>query len=205
MVLTAMDDPDTPLPAAYEAILTRSVGLGFTMNSDVLTGALLRTLAAGKPGGRLLELGTGCGLGTSWLLDGMDAAASLVSVDTDARVQEIARSELGADARLSLVRQDGGEFLEGCTERFDLIYADALPGKFTHRETALGLLHPGGLYVVDDLLPQPHWPEGHQQRVDAFVAAMQAADGFHMTLLTWSTGIIVATRARETSRAGTAS
>jgi predicted O-methyltransferase YrrM len=36
--------------------------VGFTMASDAWTGALLRTLAAAKPGGSLLELGTGTGL-----------------------------------------------------------------------------------------------------------------------------------------------
>jgi len=37
--------------------------LGFTMGSEPRTGALLRTLAASKPGGRFLELGTGTGVG----------------------------------------------------------------------------------------------------------------------------------------------
>ena len=81
------------------------------MNSDVLTGTLLRSLAASKPGGRILELGTGCGLSACWLLDGMTADGSLVSVDTDASFQAIARGdELGTDLRLTLVLRDGGEY-----------------------------------------------------------------------------------------------
>jgi len=39
------------------------------MPSDVMVGALLRLLAAAKPGGRMLELGTGTGLATAWVLD----------------------------------------------------------------------------------------------------------------------------------------
>ena len=39
--------------------------------------------------------------------------------------------------------------------RFDLIYADAWPGKFTHLDRALSLLTRGGIYFIDDLLPQP--------------------------------------------------
>jgi predicted O-methyltransferase YrrM len=41
--------------------------LDFGMASDPLTGALLATLAASKPGGRFLELGTGTGGATAWL------------------------------------------------------------------------------------------------------------------------------------------
>ena len=62
-----------PFPPGYERILGRSREIEFPMNSDVLTGNLLRTLAASKPASAFLELGTGCGLGTSWILDGMDA------------------------------------------------------------------------------------------------------------------------------------
>ena len=181
-------------PAQYERILARSQEIGFTMNSDVLTGSLLRTLAASKPAGKLLELGTGCGLGTCWLLDGMDAGASLISVDSDVKVQGIAASALATDPRLELVLRDGGEFLESCRDRFDLIYADAWPGKFTHLEQALALLNRGGIYLVDDLLPQPAWPDGHQPRADALVAALEGLSGFEMTKLTWSTGLIIATK-----------
>ena len=57
-----------PLPAALETIEARAAALGFDMNSDREVGLLLAALAASKPGGRVLELGTGCGLGAAWLL-----------------------------------------------------------------------------------------------------------------------------------------
>ncbi|WP_145713306.1 O-methyltransferase [Chitinophaga japonensis] len=82
----------TALPAAYQEIETATRQSGFSMASDVLTCTLLRTLAGTKPGGRFLELGTGTGLATSWILDGMDARASLVSVDHDASLLAIARN-----------------------------------------------------------------------------------------------------------------
>lgn len=41
---------------------------GFEMSCEPDTGALLRTLAAARPAARLLELGTGAGIGTSRLL-----------------------------------------------------------------------------------------------------------------------------------------
>ncbi|MFH8363870.1 hypothetical protein ACH4FV_30350 [Streptomyces anulatus] len=36
-----------------------------------------------------------------------------------------------------------------------LAYVDCRPGKFRRLDDLIGLLEPGGLYVVDDLLPPP--------------------------------------------------
>jgi len=182
------------LPPAYHRILARSQALQFSMNSDVLTGTLLRSLAASKPGGRILDLGTGCGLSACWLLDGMSADASLVSVDIDASFQAIARDELGADPRLSIVLQDGGEYLTTASGPFDLIFSDAWPGKYSHLEEALGLVEPGGIYVVDDMLPQPTWPADHAPKAGALAAELQALPGFAVTTLHWSTGIMLCVR-----------
>jgi len=96
------------------------------MMSEAKVGALLATLAASKPAGRLLELGTGTGHGTAWLLSGMDAASRLDTVDTDDQVIAVARRLLGADARVRFHVMDGASFLGGAApEQFDLIYADA--------------------------------------------------------------------------------
>ena len=82
------------------------------MASEDRTGALLEVLAASKPGGRLLELGTGTGIGTSWLLSGMDEAATLVSVDIQTEFLQTCACEVRRihNARLSLVLEDGEPF-----------------------------------------------------------------------------------------------
>lgn len=189
-----LDDLDVRTPPHYERILERSTAIQFSMNSDVLTGALLRTLARMKPGGMFLELGTGCGLGTCWLLDGMNAESTLVSVDNSPAVQAIARDELGADARLTFVLEDGGEFLESCNSSFDLIYADAWPGKYSHLDRAFALLNRGGIYVIDDMLPQPNWPQDHPPKVAALLQTLDALEEFEIAKLSWSTGIVLAVK-----------
>ena len=70
---------------------------------------------------------------------------------------------------------DGEAFLRDASGSFDLIYADAWPGKFSHLDEALGLLAAGGFYVIDDLLPQPNWPEGHAPKVPALVDDLERA------------------------------
>ena len=66
--------------------------MGFIMASDILTCSLLRTLAASKPSGKFLELGTGTGLSTSWILDGMDTGSSLISLDNNESCLAIAQT-----------------------------------------------------------------------------------------------------------------
>jgi predicted O-methyltransferase YrrM len=193
-VSTHFDDTSVRTPSQYARILSRSRELEFSMNSDILTGSLLRMLARSKPGGSFLELGTGCGLGTCWLLDGMDTASRLVSVDVEPVTQAIAREALAADARLTLVLRDGGEFLETCEERFDLIYADAWPGKYSHLERALDRLAPGGFYVIDDMLPQPNWPPDHPVKVAALLDKLAGMPDLEMSTLAWSTGVVVCTK-----------
>jgi predicted O-methyltransferase YrrM len=187
-----MDDTTAiRIPARYEAILARSRAIQFPMNSDVLTGSLLRTVAASKPCSSILELGTGAGLGTCWILDGMDSRSSLVSVENDPKVLAIAQDEIGGDPRLTLIEADGADFLASCTQRYDLIYADTWPGKYSYLEIALNLLHPGGMFLVDDMLPQPNWPEGHDRKAAALIAQLEALQGFCVTKLAWSTGLIL--------------
>ena len=52
-----------------------------------------------------------------------------------------------------------------------------------------------GLYIVDDMLPQPNWPEGHAAEVEAFMDILAARPDLHVATLEWSTGVIIATKA----------
>ncbi|GAA2118271.1 hypothetical protein GCM10009759_65410 [Kitasatospora saccharophila] len=182
-------------PAVLAAITEGCAALGFAMSCDLTTGQLLRTLAAARPGGRILELGTGAGTGTSWLLSGMDAGATLVSVELDEAVAAVAAEHLGADPRLELVTGDGAALIDSLAPgSFDLVFADTWPGKFHHLDQALALLAPGGLYLIDDLLPQPTWPEDHASSVTALVERLTTDPLLHATYLDCSTGLLLATR-----------
>ena len=180
------------LPARLPHILSETARLNFTMASDLLTGCLLRTLAATKPAGNFLELGTGTGVATAWMLDGMDAEARLVSVEMEEANLEVAKKCLGDDLRVTFIHADGGEWLRRAEpDQFDMIFADSWPGKYTHLDEALRSLKRGGLYVVDDMLPQPNWPDGHAQWADELISTLENRDDLVITKLNWSTGIII--------------
>lgn len=168
------------------------------MASTPLVGAMLRTLAASKPGGRFLELGTGTGIATAWLLAGMDAGATLISVDNDGAVQQAARDCLGADERLTLTLSGGVEFLRGqAAESFDFVFADAMAGKYEGLDEALAIVKVGGFYVVDDMLPQPNWPEGHAAKVPVFMEKLAANSNVEVLPLDWASGVVVVVRRRS--------
>jgi predicted O-methyltransferase YrrM len=190
-----MIDEPLDVPAAVLAAQKCSAGVRFVMACKNRTGALLRTLAASKPGGRILELGTGTGVGTAWLLAGMDPTARLTTVEIDRATQMVARGVVGDDPRAEFVLDDAHRWLAGYNSPpFDLAFVDCRPGKFIDRHLLLAQLAPGGLYVGDDLLPQPTWPAGHQQRVDGFLADIVAEPVLVVTLVRWSSGLIVAAR-----------
>ncbi len=182
-------------PPALSAILEETRALGFGMASDMQTGALLRTLAASRAGGTLLELGTGTGMSAAWILDGMDPGSTLLSIDNNPVVSDIARRHLGGDLRVRFVVGDGASVLETLRGRlFDLIFADSWPGKYDHLDESLALLRPGALYVIDDMLPQPNWPDGHAAKADRLIETLEKRDDLIITKLNWSTGIILCAR-----------
>lgn len=193
---TLTDDPLAKYPPALKHILADPQAMGFTMASEPRVGSLLATLAASKPGGRFLELGTGTGDGTAWILSGMDETSHLDTVENDPQVARVAKRHLGSDKRVMFHDVDGADFVEGCLPGwYDFIYADTWPGKYTHLDETLALLRVGGLYIVDDLLPQANWPAGHEEKVEAFIAAVDMRPGFTSTRLAWASGVMILTRA----------
>jgi predicted O-methyltransferase YrrM len=189
------EEINQPFPTAYTDIDQATRLSGFTMASDALTCSLLRTLAATKPAGKFLELGTGTGLSTAWILDGMDKASSLISIDNEAKFLEIAQRYLGQDERLQLMLTDGGEWVDNNQhQKFDYIFADTWHGKYLLLDEVLSMLHKGGLYLIDDMLPQPNWPEGHQEKALRLIADLEARKDLFLTKQAWATGIIVAVK-----------
>ncbi|MFJ8774115.1 O-methyltransferase [Streptomyces microflavus] len=165
------------------------------MSCEDRTGSLLATLAASKPGGHLVELGTGVGAGASWLLHGMRPDARLTTVEMDPEHQAVAAGHLGNDTRVSFVTANADAWLDSYAgPPLALAYVDCRPGKFHRLDDLTGLLEPGGLYVVDDLLPQPTWPSDHQTRVDNFLAHLPERSNLLGTTATWASGVLVGTR-----------
>lgn len=184
-----------PQPAAYASIKFATEEQGFTMPSELLTCSLLCTLAASKPNSNFLELGTGTGLSTAWILEGMDATSTLISVDNDEQVQQIAHQYLGKDERLKLVCADGEEWIKSNNQlKFSYIFADTWAGKYNTLDETLNMLETGGLYLIDDMLPQTNWPDGHAEKATALIESLEQRTDIVLTKLNWASGIVIAVK-----------
>jgi predicted O-methyltransferase YrrM len=179
-------------PTAYDSIKKATEAKGFLMGSEISTCSLLKTLAASKPSGEFLELGTGTGLATAWILDGMDEESTLISLDNDETLLSVAKDNLGIDRRLTLICTDGGEWIKKNSKmKFSFIFADTWPGKYQLLNEALNMLQPGGIYIIDDMLQQPNWPSGHAEKVTNLLAELDQRSDVTLTKMGWASGIVL--------------
>lgn len=190
-----MNDTQIELPKNYAAIKSASETISFSMPSDLQTGSLLRTLVGSKPAGNFLELGTGTGLSLSWIVEAMDQQSKVISIDNTEVYLSIARKYFKTDTRVNIICEDAAQWIiNNKPQRFDLIFADAWPGKYEAFEETLALLNIGGFYIIDDMLQQPNWPEHHEDNVEKLILQLESRSDIRLTKLNWSTGLVIVTK-----------
>ena len=121
-------------------------------------GAALRLLAAVASAKSVVEIGTGTGVSTLWLLRGMRRDGVLTSVDLVPEHQRLARqavTEAGfASNRVRLIAGQALDVLSRLADaQYDLVFCDADPAAYpAYLEEALRLLRPSGTVVFAQLL-----------------------------------------------------
>lgn len=182
-------------PEAVTAAQRRATELGFAMSCEDPAGPLLAVLAAAVPvGGRILELGTGAGVGTAWLAEGLAGRddARIVTVELDAALLAAVR-ESAWPVFVDFVEGDAAALLP-TLGRFDLIFADAVAGKWTGLDLTLDALAPGGILVVDDMDPARYPDPEHREVVRRVERALAADPRLLSVRLAAGTGLTIATR-----------
>jgi predicted O-methyltransferase YrrM len=146
------------LPPLVAAAVDLAVRTGFDLSCLPAHGRLLSVLAAGRPGGRIGETGTGCGVGLAWLATAADPSCTLVSIELDPDRAAAARS-LFTDVPNVTVRT--GDWAELATDApFDLLALDGGGGGKSGEAPIdpRSWLSPGGAVVLDDFTPRAAWP-----------------------------------------------
>jgi predicted O-methyltransferase YrrM len=171
---------------------------GFTMSCDPGTGAFLAVLAAAVPsGGRILELGTGSGVGTAWILHGVGARTDVEVVTVD--LDPAAADRVGRLSWPLWVRVVIGDAVEVTSREgtFDLIFADAQGGKWTGLDVTIAALRPGGHLLVDDMVPPSFADRLHEEKTAEVRATLLGHPDLIGVPIEWASGLILCTRRPE--------
>jgi len=121
-------------------------------------GAALRVLAAAVQARAVVEVGTGAGVGSLYLLRGMPADGVLTTIDLELEHQRAAKEAFAEEGvRSTRTRAISGRALDVLPRLtdggYDMVVVDAdvenYPG---YVDQAVRLLRPGGVLVVDDAL-----------------------------------------------------
>jgi hypothetical protein len=56
------------------------------------------------------------------------------------------------------------------------------------------MLNPGAFYIIDDMLPQPNWPEGHDMKALNLLEYLDSRTDLALTRQVWATGIVIAVK-----------
>ena len=142
-----------PEDAALAAARARADEVGLTAVTS-LAGATLAFLATLAGARTAVEVGTGAGVSTLWLVRGMRPGGVLTSLDVEAEHLRLARATL-ADAevpssRVRLIAGRGEDVMPRLSERaYDLVHLDLpVTTALELLPEALRVLRPGGVVVV---------------------------------------------------------
>ncbi|MCX5280736.1 O-methyltransferase [Streptomyces sp. NBC_00198] len=182
------------VPPRVEAAERVASEAGFKKSCIPEVGRLLRLAAAAKPHGVIAESGTGSGVGTAWLHSGLGAGAHLVTVERDEELVRRAAGVFADDDRVSVLTGDW-RLLEQHAP-FDVFFCDG-GGKRDDPEGVVELLAPGGLLILDDFTPSPHWPprfDGEVDELRLFYLTHPALDATEVFTTPASSAVVAARR-----------
>ncbi|MCA5892382.1 O-methyltransferase [Isoptericola sp. NEAU-Y5] len=169
------------------------------------TGAVLRVMAASLAARAVVEVGTGTGVGSLWLLRGMPADGVLTTIDVELEHQRAAKrafAEAGiAPGRTRTIPGRPADVLPRLTDgAYDLVLVGADPYAYPeYVEEALRLLRPGGVLAVDGALHEGRVPDpARRDEVTTVVRevgrALRADERVVPALLPSGDGLLLAVR-----------
>lgn len=175
--------------------MRRAVENDFQFSCEPQVGRLLAVLAAAAPrNARILELGTGAGVGTAWLAHGVNGRA-------DVRIVTVEQTPHLAEVAAGYAWPGSVEFRVGDAEAllpelgtFDLVFADAQGGKWSGLESTVRALRLGGILVVDDMDLDRYADPLHKTLVEGVRQALWTDQRLRAVEFAAGSGIIAASR-----------
>ena len=147
---------NTYVPTLVESCKLLAKSKGFENSCSDEAGRLLAVLAAQVTQGKMLEIGTGYGVGSSWILSAIAPTIQFISVDLEKEKIE---------ATAAHIQHQQAEFICGDWKEaiakgpFQFIFADAAAAKAIEGELLFNTLAIGGMLFMDDFTPEEHFPK----------------------------------------------
>ena len=186
---------DTPVPSLVREATARARRAGFPLSCDLAVGQLLSVLAAHLPArARVLELGTGTGVGTAWIASALlpRTDVTVITVEKDPGTAALAAQgdwpgfvELRCADALAVLDEAG---------RFDLIFADAQGGKWDGLDRTIAALSPHGMLIVDDMTATPQWDTEQHAKQEHVRQVLLTSPLLTSVELSHGSGVILSTR-----------
>jgi predicted O-methyltransferase YrrM len=185
-------------PPLVKAAYVREEALRFEQSSEPEVGQLLAVLAATTPPrSRILEIGTGAGIGLAWIVHGLGPRndAEVISLELDAERAALVQTEVWPDW-VSIIVGDGAKLIE-TMGTFDLIFADTPGGKIYNLRSTIAALRPGGVLLLDDMEIPSHEHLERRARLASVRDQLFGAPDLVCAELAISSGVILAARNRD--------
>jgi predicted O-methyltransferase YrrM len=176
------------------AARARGVEIG-TRDLTQGAGAYLSFLAQLLKAQSVVEVGTGSGVGSLWLLDGMLKSGTLTSIDDEMEHSSIAKLALAeaevAPSRFRLITNPVMEVMTKLTDRaYDLVIYRHNPEDLTYAiSEAQRILRSGGVFVIDNFFGGGKVSDP-AQRDPKTVALREAGKTLKNDAEVWSTSLI---------------
>lgn len=183
------------MPALVATATQRARSAGFRFSCEPGTGQLLAVLAAHLPTrARVLELGTGTGVGTAWIVSALLPRTDVTVTTVEKDPQTAALAAQGDWPKFVDLRHGNALDLLPGLGTFDLIFADAQGGKWEGLDRTIAALNPRGLLAVDDMTPAPDWTSGQRAKQDEVRRALLTSPLLTSIELDHGSGVILSAR-----------
>lgn len=169
------------------------------------TGAALRLLAAASSAKSVVEIGTGTGVASLWLLEGMAPDGVLTTIDSELEYHKAAKKSFAeADIRSTRTRTISGKAHEVLPRladgAYDIVFVGAdVPHYREYVTQAARLLRNGGTLVLDNSLwygkvADPVNREEIPTLLRAVIKELHESNDWQVALLPTGNGLLCATK-----------
>jgi predicted O-methyltransferase YrrM len=166
----------------------------FTRSCDDKFGRLLAVQAAHlRPNAKVLEIGTGVGVATAWLVSGLGSRTDVdvLSVERDDTLSGAAR-EYRWPSYVRIETADTATTLADHSDTFDLILADASASTLDNVDAIIDASRSGGMLILTrNAVSAPGEPAGF---LTTLLETVLHHDKLVAVDIDWSSGVLIATK-----------